>query len=709
MAALFDEIVSSLSSRVTVRSIAEEAPGADVPSLGTAAVLAVPAIIVRLTHSLTDQGVSRAVLQHLAAIDPAAETSAGSSVDPSADRAVGGQVVNLIFGDDTGHVVDSIADEADIGRDQAAAVLPTSAWLVLTSVAKQYGNQLDNPSLVTVLDRERRDLMTKGWAPWIEKVSRDVPAEPAPRAVPPPTTDRPGAKQVVAPPTAPGATGTTQHFASPADAGAVAAETASPTVPMPTRPTPAVQTPATAPLATPAAHTQNIASPADAPLASAMPPAHTDLANRRAVDFEPRAAASPRPSAATDEWSQARLDEPRRSNEREPANKRFSFLSLLAGALLMLGVLALIGWFQSRGDSETNVADSGVLTDDNATDDSDAASGSDSDESGTATDGYDSEDPAGDTTDDSESAAPAAPAAGEPQLAYSIQMDDPLQRSDASGLVNLEFDEEAGQVCYDVETTGLGEPYDGHIHVGPAGVKGGIVVDFGPVTSGVGACTDVAANDMAAILAQPGAHYVEMHDPTEEFTIRAQMSDEPVPTVAGSVDFNPDGDGATTQISAGRITLEGPVPDQETMDRMIAEVAGLDESRILVVNDLVVTEGADLPTGRITVADSILFAVDSDELGASNQVIEDLALLFTARPEWTMSIVGHTDSTGNDVYNLELSLRRAAAVRDALAGLGVDAARLRTEGLGARDPVASNDTESGRAQNRRIEFRIDRS
>ncbi len=704
MAALFDEIVSSLSSRVTVRSIADEAPGADVPSLGTAAVLAVPAIIVRLTHSLTDQGVSQSVLQHLAAIDPAADTSAGSSVDPVADRAVGSQVVDLIFGDETGHVVDSIATEADIGRDQAAAVLPTSAWLVLTSVAKQYGNQLDNPSLVTVLDRERRDLMTKGWAPWIEKVSREATvAEPVHRAVPPPTSVRPQTPPPIAPPATPNnELSPTPHSIDPTVA---AAETAPPTVRTPTVPAPAVPTPAV-----PTAEVSTSALSTPEPAAS-LGNSHSDMAleGRSPNNYKTQAAAPTRQRPASDEWSQSRATEPRRSNEREPSNKRFSFLSLIAGALLMLGALALIGWFQSRGnsDSETNVAEGSSET--TASEDGTASADDpqdDTDGNDTAT-GTDSGADGSDTDGSGDAAAPAD--SGDRQLQYSIEMNDPLQRSDAAGVIDLDFDEAAGQLCYGVETTGIGEPYDGHIHVGPPGVKGGIVVDFGPVTDGETYCTDVAATDMSAILAQPAAYYVEMHDPTEEFTIRAQMSDDPLPAVAGSVNFDPDGNGATTNISAGRIVLDGPVPDQETMDRMIAEVAGLDESRILVVNDLVVTDGADLPTGRITVADSILFALDSDQLGADTPVIEDLALLFNARPEWTMNIVGHTDSTGNAVYNLELSLRRAAAVRDALANLGVEAARLRTEGLGARDPVASNDTEAGRAQNRRIEFRIDRS
>jgi outer membrane protein OmpA-like peptidoglycan-associated protein len=67
-------------------------------------------------------------------------------------------------------------------------------------------------------------------------------------------------------------------------------------------------------------------------------------------------------------------------------------------------------------------------------------------------------------------------------------------------------------------------------------------------------------------------------------------------------------------------------------------------------------------------------------------------------------IVGHTDSTGSDAINEPLSLRRAQTVRDYLAARGVPAARLQTAGRGAREPLADNGTEAGRAMNRRVEI-----
>jgi outer membrane protein OmpA-like peptidoglycan-associated protein len=69
-----------------------------------------------------------------------------------------------------------------------------------------------------------------------------------------------------------------------------------------------------------------------------------------------------------------------------------------------------------------------------------------------------------------------------------------------------------------------------------------------------------------------------------------------------------------------------------------------------------------------------------------------------------VTVVGHTDSTGSDAINGPLSLSRADAVRDYLSSRGVDASRIVVQGRGAHEPVASNDTDTGRAQNRRVEI-----
>ncbi len=405
------------------------------------------------------------------------------------------------------------------------------------------------------------------------------------------------------------------------------------------------------------------------------------------------------------------LERPSQSN----SSRGDEVVRLMGGALLVLGILLAIGLLQWwRGNNETTTETSGtteqaaIADEDSGGDDSGSGAGSTDDSTDAAADDVASPTTVPAAEEDYDDGSPSEPALLRREL--SIPMDDPLQRAEATGVADVVLDAEAEEVCWAVETSGIGSPYDGHIHVGPAGVKGGIVVDFGPVENGEPNCIDVAMNDIQAIIADPSNYYVEMHDPSGDFTIRAQLGDDPMtPPPPGAMDFDPTGNGATTKISAGQILLEGPVPDQETMDRLVFEVSGLDESKILVVNDLVIDETADPPTGLITVADGILFGVDSAELEADSTVLEDLALLFTARPDWIMTITGHTDAAGDGVYNLELSLDRASAVRDALAELGVEAERLRTVGAGSTSPVASNDTEEGRQLNRRIEFRVDRN
>ncbi|MEO5341819.1 MAG: OmpA family protein [Gammaproteobacteria bacterium SHHR-1] len=77
------------------------------------------------------------------------------------------------------------------------------------------------------------------------------------------------------------------------------------------------------------------------------------------------------------------------------------------------------------------------------------------------------------------------------------------------------------------------------------------------------------------------------------------------------------------------------------------------------------------------------------------------------RPE-AIRVTGHTDSIGSDAYNQKLSLRRAEAVKDALIGLGIDGGIIHTQGAGESAPIADNETEEGRARNRRVQIDIQR-
>jgi outer membrane protein OmpA-like peptidoglycan-associated protein len=89
----------------------------------------------------------------------------------------------------------------------------------------------------------------------------------------------------------------------------------------------------------------------------------------------------------------------------------------------------------------------------------------------------------------------------------------------------------------------------------------------------------------------------------------------------------------------------------------------------------------------------------------SDPVLREIADLLHKNPSWTLAINGYTDSIGGDAYNLALSTRRAAAVKDTLvSGYHIAAARLATAGYGAASPVDSNSTLEGRARNRRVEL-----
>jgi outer membrane protein OmpA-like peptidoglycan-associated protein len=114
---------------------------------------------------------------------------------------------------------------------------------------------------------------------------------------------------------------------------------------------------------------------------------------------------------------------------------------------------------------------------------------------------------------------------------------------------------------------------------------------------------------------------------------------------------------------------------------------------------------AVMSDGRF-VTHGILFDTGSDRLKPeSGAVLKSIAAGLQANASLKWKIEGHTDSTGDAALNLDLSKRRAAAVKQVLVSeFQIDAARLTTDGLGATKPLEPNDTPQGRAQNRRVEF-----
>lgn len=110
---------------------------------------------------------------------------------------------------------------------------------------------------------------------------------------------------------------------------------------------------------------------------------------------------------------------------------------------------------------------------------------------------------------------------------------------------------------------------------------------------------------------------------------------------------------------------------------------------------------------KITFDSGILFAIDSYQLQSTATAnIESLVRVLNKYPDTNILVEGDTDNTGSDDYNQRLSERRAQAVADYQKSLGVTSSRISTVGLGESNPVASNDTEDGRRQNRRVEVAI---
>ncbi len=109
----------------------------------------------------------------------------------------------------------------------------------------------------------------------------------------------------------------------------------------------------------------------------------------------------------------------------------------------------------------------------------------------------------------------------------------------------------------------------------------------------------------------------------------------------------------------------------------------------------------------VNMPDSVTFAVDSSVISPSFQdTLDEIAQSLINYPDSLIDVYGHTDSTGSDAYNQALSERRAQAVANYLISRGVSSARLRWQGFGETQPVATNETGEGRARNRRVEIKI---
>jgi outer membrane protein OmpA-like peptidoglycan-associated protein len=112
----------------------------------------------------------------------------------------------------------------------------------------------------------------------------------------------------------------------------------------------------------------------------------------------------------------------------------------------------------------------------------------------------------------------------------------------------------------------------------------------------------------------------------------------------------------------------------------------------------------------LTFKSDFTFAVNSSAIRSGLYTeLDRVAQVLASYPQTTIFVAGHTDSTGSEEYNLQLSQRRADSVKNALIQRGVAAQRITAVGYGEGQPIGNNETEFGRQQNRRVEVRINPS
>lgn len=160
---------------------------------------------------------------------------------------------------------------------------------------------------------------------------------------------------------------------------------------------------------------------------------------------------------------------------------------------------------------------------------------------------------------------------------------------------------------------------------------------------------------------------------------------------------------AIVNLSRGEDVLMSVEADDMAFNSRV--IAKKDEAPPSVVKVKVETE--TIATGKPFVINDIFYATNSSDINRESQLIlQQFAEYLLAHPNLQIQIRGHTDNVGSDRDNLALSMDRAFEVKTLLERAGVPGKRVSAQGFGESKPVASNDSESGRAANRRTEFVI---
>ena len=185
-----------------------------------------------------------------------------------------------------------------------------------------------------------------------------------------------------------------------------------------------------------------------------------------------------------------------------------------------------------------------------------------------------------------------------------------------------------------------------------------------------------------------------------DFGVRSLIATSNAPNVSASID--------------GRdVTLQGKVKPKFQRDWFIQSVDALDQVR--VVTDDLTEHDPDQQARQLRAqfrnqvqsidSASISFEPNSADFSTgSEQALEQLVELLSNNPQRRIKVAGHTDASGRKQINLELSRKRATAVTSYLIDRGVSRQQLFAQGYGSSQPIASNESDEGRARNRRIEL-----
>jgi outer membrane protein OmpA-like peptidoglycan-associated protein len=695
---LFEDVVFYLGRRRAVARLRVETDGEDDEAVRVGVVLSLPVAIANIRRWVEQEDHAEWLSAGIARIPQtlAADLDALLASTPATD--LGNDVLDLALGEDAPRIVGRLASRAQVDERAGARLLAITASALLAHLADRYRGEPNPEILRSDLHDEERELDETGWGPWIDEMiasgsllvdldrwqrERQADSTSSSASVaPPPDIDQAWAGRDLTGPITGAIDSRALRTGRNRDDGFIGS-------------------PATSDAYTNGggdrAGARGEARPLEYAPAGEPPPLPTGRSSRSATGEVRMGGAR----WETDQRFDRLADSPGAPAKRPSSPTRAaqapvdwdgggSWFSERRGLVVLLGLAAVVGLLAFV------LLRNGAEPDDEVVADEAASPTTAATEEGSAT----TTSGGGAAGSDTATAAPVGP------QRIVVPLLDPLGVTDGTGTANLDLDPNTGEICYEFTVEGVDSPYDGHIHVGPLGVKGGIVVDFGLLNGATNGCIANSPAGTAAILADLGGHYAEFHDADGVATVRAQLGD---PTAGGPIadTSGQDAEGAFARIEPGRLVLTGEVPDQVTIDKYLETFADLDPTSIEIVNELVIVPGAPRPSGRILVDDTVFFEFDSADLvDPETTVLRDLATIFKARPAWRMTVVGHTDSVGTDVYNLELSLRRATAVRDALIAAGVSADALTVEGAGSTAPIASNDTEQGQSLNRRIEVEV---